>query len=209
MRRWASGVDKVTTLPREIWKAVPSLQFYQASNKGRIKRLPIIDARGWRRKAVLLHGDGWRLEKRWHQRAALILLTFVGPPAPGQYLSRHLDDTRGNNNLENLAWGDDADNHADAIRNGISFVSYGRLGKPCTEATKAKIREALLGRPTGRKITPAHRAALLTGYRRKFPEKSKPLTMPCACGCGHLARPGNCFIHGHTGGRKEKQNGFV
>lgn len=128
--------------------------------------------------------------------AALILRAFVGSPGEGQYLARHLDDDRSNNKLPNLAWGNDADNRIDAIRNGRSFVSYGHLGKPHSEKTKQLLRKQRLDKPTGHRMAPEHKTAIWEGYRRKFPVKTSSL---CSCGCGILTKPGNRFIRGHAG----------
>lgn len=48
----------------------------------------------------------------------LMLMTFVGPPPTPKHQGRHLDDVKTNNRLSNLAWGTDAENKADAVRNG-------------------------------------------------------------------------------------------
>jgi HNH endonuclease/NUMOD4 motif len=193
---------------REVWKkidydGVPD--YYEVSNFGGVRSLAYVDRRGWRRKPYLFKFSnaevGLTLENgttRSFAVAQLVLLAFEGPPQPGQYLARHLDDDRTNNYLSNLAWGTDSDNHADAIRNGRSFVSYGHLGKTHSEATKQHLRNLRLGKPTGRKMTDAHKAAIQAGYRKKFPEKIKIATS-CMCGCGNLAKAGSKFIHGHAG----------
>jgi HNH endonuclease/NUMOD4 motif len=201
----------------EEWRSIPLLGFpdrYQVSNFGSFRTLAYVDRRGWnRRERIIKCADAQisiRLDngqKKWFALAALILHAFVGPPPKGCRLSRHLDDDRSNNRLDNLAWGTDLDNIRDAksnfLHNGKSFASYGRLGKPCSEETKIKIRQRLKGRPSGRKITESHRLALLTGYRLRFPEVHLEPVL-CVCGCGIPAKPGNRFIHGHTGGRKRR-----
>lgn len=48
----------------------------------------------------------------------LVLTAFVGPKPPG-HVSRHLDGTRDNNVLGNLAWGTPSENAADADRHGL------------------------------------------------------------------------------------------
>jgi hypothetical protein len=193
---------------RERWRKVPLPElpdYIEVSDLGRVKSLPYVDRRGWRRKLHYYSCGGAEVGirgndgvNRVYPVAALILRAFVGPPGEGQYLARHLDDNRGNNNLTNLAWGNDADNHADAVRNGRSFISYGHLGKPHSEETKQLLREQRLNKPTGHKMTEEHKTAMLVGYRQKFPEKEKEAT-PCGCGCGVLASPGKSFIRGHAG----------
>jgi hypothetical protein len=187
---------------KEIWRAVPGLPYYyQVSNRGRMRSLARKDKRGWNiktrymvaRDRFLITNEG---NKIWCPFAALVLKAFVGPPPDDCYLSRHLDDDRSNNKVSNLAWGTDADNSKDAIRNGRSFASYGHLGKKHSLKTKKLLSDKFKGRPTGRKISPSHRKALLKGYRIKFPEK--PVIL-CLCGCGEVTRPGKKFRHGHSG----------
>lgn len=169
------------TSKREIWRsidrpAVPT--YYQVSNMGRVRALPYTDRRGHRRNLRILTCPNAEVAlcldtgaKRWFPVAQLVLYAFVGPPGKDQYLARHLDDDRSNNFVVNLAWGNDQDNHDDAIRNGVSFVSYGHLGKPHSEKTKQVLRLQRLGKPTGHKMTDEHKAAMLSGYWLKFPEK--------------------------------------
>lgn len=192
----------------EIWLPVPGLpDYYQISNKGVLCSLPYVDRRGWQRQGhthkvknaeISLSFGG---QCRCYPLGALVLRAFVGPPAPDQYLCRHLDDNRENNNLFNLDWGTDADNRADAIRNGRSFASYGRLGKPHTEATKQLLSKLKKGVPSGRKMSDKHKAAIWAGYRKKFPEKQ---SQECMCGCGRMTRPGKRYLHGHRGAKKAR-----
>lgn len=59
--------------------------------------------------------DGSRAVYKVHR---LVIENF-GPPKPkGCYLVRHLNDIKWDNRIENLAWGTDADNAKDAVRNG-------------------------------------------------------------------------------------------
>lgn len=181
------------------------LERYEVSNLGRVRTLPYIDGRGFNRPLrILKYSDAQiSLMGKCYPVAALILRAFIGLPPEGKYLARHLDDDRNNNNLNNLAWGNDQDNHNDAVRNGRSFVSLGNLGKPHTEETKRKIG-LKSSRPTGRKMSEDHKKAIWEGYRKKFPEKVKRKKL-CKCGCGRFTKPGNTFIHGHTG--RNKNNG--
>lgn len=183
----------------EVWKHVPGLpRRIEVSNTGLIRTSPYKDKRGWRRKAQILKGDEFYFNDKWYCRAGMILLAFVGPAPKGRKLARHLDDNRRNNAVENLAWGNDQDNHDDAIRNGINYASYGRLGKACSDETRAKMSAAHKGRPTGRRISSKQKDAMLKGYRKKFPVKIKK-SIPCCCGCGVQTKPGSRFIHGHAG----------
>jgi hypothetical protein len=190
----------------EEWRSIPIVGLpsrYQVSNLGRLRSLPFIDVIGRRRSERLFNPADAQVDliledgtSKWFALAALILRAFVGPPPDGCRLSRHLDDDRSNNKLENLAWGTDLDNIYDALRNGRSFASYGHLGKTLSDESKQKISQKLKGRKTGRVISESHRLALLAGYRKKFPERVQ-FSRSCACGCGRRTKPGRCFIHGH------------
>ncbi len=192
----------------EEWKKIADDRlpdYYEISNYGGLRSLPYVDARGWRRKLYYFRYTNAEVSLtcvdgrcKSFPIAALVLKTFVGPPGKGQYLARHLDDNRKNNYVENLAWGNDADNNLDARRNGRSFASYGHQGHPHSLKTKQKLSKMKLGKPTGRKMTPEHKEAITAGYRKKFPEKILTQTL-CACGCNVLARAGSKFIWGHSG----------
>lgn len=100
--------NSIKNLRGEEWRKIPGLPtIYEVSNKGRAKRLASIDARGWHRKEQLLKTTKAQLglAGKWRALAALVLRAFVGPPPEGCRLSRHLDDIRSHNNVENLAWG--------------------------------------------------------------------------------------------------------
>jgi DNA-binding XRE family transcriptional regulator len=51
----------------------------------------------------------------------LVLEAFVGP-CPEGYEARHLDGSRDNNNLRNLAWGTLSDNRIDALENNFGVT---------------------------------------------------------------------------------------
>lgn len=207
-----SGDRQQRKIKKEEWRKIPLRDlpaWYEVSNLGRVRSLPYIDRRGWRRKEYLFRFRDAEINltlvdgsARCFAVAALVLRAFVGPPPKGMRLSRHLDDDRTNNQVENLAWGTDADNIRDAMRNGYSYVTRGHLGKKHSEATKQRLSE-LASVPHGRKMTNAHKAALLAGYRKKFPVKKKS-SVPCSCGCGLFTLPGRVFIHGHAGGMRFK-----
>lgn len=48
----------------------------------------------------------------------IVCEAFNGPAPVGCNTVRHLDDVKHNNVPDNLAWGTQADNMADAVRNG-------------------------------------------------------------------------------------------
>lgn len=113
----------------ERWRDVPGFEgIYRVSDHGRLSsRTP--DGRGsYRRyltrgsrdayRLVALH-DGPRLRRT--AMHILMLEAFIGPRPPGME-ARHLDDVKHNNVLSNLAWGTQAENNADRMRN------TGRIG---------------------------------------------------------------------------------
>ena len=53
-----------------------------------------------------------------HYVHRLVALAFLGQPPVGKYLVRHLNGDKRDNRVENLAWGDDADNMADSLLQG-------------------------------------------------------------------------------------------
>jgi len=188
---------------KEEWKKIPNLpEYYEISNKGRLKKLAHIDKRGWKRKEIIYKIQDAQVfliingKKKWFSLASLVLSAFVGKKPENCRLTRHLDDDRDNNCVENLAWGTDKENIEDAIRNGYDYKTYGHLGKPHSDATKEILRNKRKGKPTGRKISASHKEALLNGYRKKFPEKNKE-SIQCKCGCGAMTSPGNQFVRGH------------
>lgn len=60
----------------------------------------------------------------------LVLCAFVGPRPDGMG-TRHLNDVKVDNRLENLCWGTPAENREDAVRNG-------RLPGPCRSMRKLR-----------------------------------------------------------------------
>ena len=63
---------------------------------------------------VRLRKDGKTYEEYIHR---LVARAFIRNPN-GYPIVRHIDDDRENNDVENLAWGTQLDNHYDAVRNG-------------------------------------------------------------------------------------------
>jgi hypothetical protein len=117
----------------ENWRKIPIAGLpdrYEVSNLGRVRTLDFIDARGHKQRGrIMAQWDAqiWLMQdgrNRWFAVASLVLHAFIGPPPAGKYLARHLDDDRSHNQLSNLAWGDDMDNHLDAVRNGADFNGH-------------------------------------------------------------------------------------
>jgi hypothetical protein len=114
---------------QEVWRKIPGLpDRFEASDLGRIRSVEYINARGSHVNSIIytcknarvgLYIEGKQID---FAVAALVLRGFVGPPplqyGRGKCISRHLDDDRTNNKLENLAWGTPKDNSNDAIKNG-------------------------------------------------------------------------------------------
>lgn len=117
----------------QTWKPIPGYEgIYEASNHGNIRSLDRTTTTpngGTRRfkgqnlkpfpyKTGHLQvklSKGGKQETRWlHQ---LVLEAFVGPREPNQVV-RHINDIPTDNRLENLTYGTQGDNIADAIRNG-------------------------------------------------------------------------------------------
>lgn len=64
----------------------------------------------------------------------MVLLSFVGEPPDGKPLACHINGQRADNWLENLYWGDYADNGRDAVRHGTTLKGE--------NATQAKLTNA-------------------------------------------------------------------
>jgi hypothetical protein len=66
-------------------------------------------------EATVWHALGYRVTRGDRRVAPLMLETFKGPRH--SRIARHLNDVRDDDRLSNLAWGDDAQNAADRVRN--------------------------------------------------------------------------------------------
>lgn len=164
----------------EIWKDIPRYKgLYQASNKGRIRRLrrPIINngtattkkgaiigqsytSKGYKR--VHIHFNGKRKEELVHR---LVAEAFI-PNPKNFYCINHKDETRTNNAVENLEWCDYKYNNTYGTRikrsvekqsvKVLQYTSDGRL-----VAEYPSINEA--GRKTG--INAGHICHVCKGIR--------------------------------------------
>lgn len=109
----------------EIWKDITGFPGYQVSNKGRVRSFTN-GAYGFRETPHLLHpgtdGHGRQFvilgpERKHRQVHRLEAIEFL--PNPNNYpIVRHLDDNPKNNDISNLAWGDQRMNMEDCRRNG-------------------------------------------------------------------------------------------
>src|SRR5574337_576144 len=106
----------------ELWSPIEGYDGYEVSSHGRVRSFkcgaPQILKPGKLPSGhlqVLLYREG--ALPRSFKVHRLVLLNFVGPPAPGQ-ICRHLDGDPTNNHEDNLCWGTYAENEADAVRHG-------------------------------------------------------------------------------------------
>ena len=103
---------------------------------------------------VVLSKDGVKEQYLVHR---LILLTFVGP-AEGR-VARHLDGNPRNCHLDNLAYGSQTDNYADAVRHGTLGRGERSPRAILTEKQVLEIRAAKKG--IG-KLAPAYGVSIAT-----------------------------------------------
>jgi hypothetical protein len=113
---------------KEIWKPIPGARKYEVSNTGEIRswntqkgglaKEPRLMKKKLNKKVGyynvgITYDDGTQKTRYLHR---LIAQAFLGDEK--DRVVRHLDDNRLNNSLENLAWGTQKANMADAIING-------------------------------------------------------------------------------------------
>lgn len=122
-------------LPGESWRPIDGYDgLYEVSNRGRVRswstrgshlRIPatkphLVSIEVNRRGACSVTLQRGRDH---HRRGVLVhhlvMAAFIGPRQKGQ-LIRHLDGNAQNNRLENLSYGTQADNMADALRHGTT-----------------------------------------------------------------------------------------
>lgn len=130
--RKATLAEASALLPEEDLQQVPDAPGYFVARSGRVYH--VWEARnGWRttRLKTMRHSGGYpqvqvgyTAGRRIRKVHKLVAAAFLPPPAPGQYLVRHKDDVPDNCAAENLAWGGQIENQADAKRNGR------RTGRP-------------------------------------------------------------------------------
>jgi len=104
------------------WVPVPGFWGYFISDQGVVSELTPRGRKLLRagrntsgHMTVTLYDAHRKPFKRYIHR--LVLLAFVGEPAPG-HIACHADDDPANNRLSNLRWDTHAANFADALRNG-------------------------------------------------------------------------------------------
>jgi hypothetical protein len=114
----------MTTIAPERWAQIPLAPGYEVSSHGRVRSFRRGAPEGGRILSTpttsgypvvrILHNGAWRV-RLVHQ---LVLEAFVGARPEG-FCTRHLNDIKDDNRVENLAWGTPAENARDCIRNGI------------------------------------------------------------------------------------------
>jgi len=144
----------------EVWKDIPGFEGkYQASNLGRIKSLlygkerirkPGLSAQGYWNLGL---GNGYGTKMTQRTVHSLIAETFLGP-CPKDNDVRHLDGTRTNNNISNLAYGTRADNCQDTRDHGRMMVGITHYSTRLKEKDVLEIRRLYAtGRLTAKSIS--------------------------------------------------------
>lgn len=131
---------------KENWKKIPNHSHYEISDAGKVRSWktprskkmsdePRVLKNKINKKSgyynVTIYDDEGTL--RTHYVHRLVAQTFIPTDDPKHTVVRHLDDDRINNNLKNLAWGNQKDNAKDAILNGKILVG--------TKAKHSKLNE--------------------------------------------------------------------
>lgn len=131
------------TATPERWAAIPGYPHYEASDQGNVRsyyRNRYISPTPSMLRAGE-NGQGYRVVNLKHETGVkapvavhvLVLLTFVGPRPYPRAHGRHLNDSKRDNRLCNLAWGSSRENAFDCSKNG----------RGCSRLTEAQAIEAL------------------------------------------------------------------
>lgn len=119
--------EEVTQKVCERWKDIAGFDgLYAISDKGRVRSLkgshgqwtvlnPKLPDTHYAYKAVSLRKDGKRLRRYVH---SLVAYAFLPPRPSSEHEVRHLNGERGDNHIDNLAWGTRKENAADRERHG-------------------------------------------------------------------------------------------
>jgi NUMOD4 motif/HNH endonuclease len=116
------------------WKDIPGYEgLYQISDEGQVWRVGGTQGtRGGLIKTTRRDGKYWKVdlylggsgtEFRIH---VLVAMAWLGDPPPDMRVVRHLNDNPDDNTVGNLAYGTQADNVQDMLRNGNGANQYGR-----------------------------------------------------------------------------------
>jgi hypothetical protein len=121
------------TIDKEIWRPVIGYEgYYEVSNYGQVKRIdhhkgvvtgrilrPCETYKGYF-EVSLYDGHNHKKNKQIHR---LVAMAFIGLPPINRQEIRHLDGNPKNNYINNLAWGNNADNKLDILRHGRSLAN--------------------------------------------------------------------------------------
>jgi len=110
----------------EEWRAIPDIVNYEASSFGRIKRTTARTRGKVGIVKLIMRSDGrWVVNicdgpgRRWQMGVhRLVCAAFNGPSPEDKQLCCHKDGDLKNNRADNLYWGDQVENMADALRHG-------------------------------------------------------------------------------------------
>lgn len=125
----------------EVWKSIPSAPGYEASSLGRVRSLPGFKRKG-RIKALKTKSNGYLVASIGRRRHAyvhrLVAEAFLG--AVEGFVVRHLDGSRTNNILSNLAIGTAQENSDDRYRHGTVPVGESHPMRKLTSSDVVAIR---------------------------------------------------------------------
>jgi HNH endonuclease/NUMOD4 motif len=148
----------------EEWRPIPDWgDLYEASDRGRVRRIVGRNGRGWYDRITIrklrVGKQGYYTVQLWRDCKPttmmvhrLVAQAFIGPRPDGLEI-RHLNDNKLDNRLVNLVYGTRSENKKDSVRNGIH---------PMTRRTRC---------PSGHEYTPEN-----TYWK---PRKGKPPQRVC------------------------------
>lgn len=125
-------------MSRERWRPVKDWPEYEVSDKGRLRRGGRVHVSKTRNAALCRNGD----KPVYFELSRLILEAFVGPPPPGKPNALHENDVGTDHRLENLRWGSQSENVADAKRNGHWVDPPSMSGRKHSKETRKKMSES-------------------------------------------------------------------
>ncbi len=100
----------------------------------------------WRKRRAWLNTKGYPTAKAFGRKFVIhivMLESFIGPRPTRMHVSRHLNDVKSDNRIENLLWGTQADNAEDMRRNGHGVDNRGESNgrSKLTESDVMEIRK--------------------------------------------------------------------